>query len=82
MSGLNSQEHDRIVNLLKRFELPVTLGEEFDSGEIMRIARMDKKFENGRIRFVLLKKAGEAYVSKDVLVGHLINALDEIRKPV
>jgi 3-dehydroquinate synthase len=48
----------------------------------MRIARMDKKFEKGRIRFVLLKKAGEAYLSKDVLEGHLINALDEIRKPV
>jgi 3-dehydroquinate synthase len=81
MSGLNAQEHDRIVNLLKRFELPVTLGEEFSTEEVMRIARMDKKFEKGRIRFVLLKKAGEAYVSKDVLEGHLINALDEIRRP-
>ena len=50
--------------------------------EIMRIARMDKKFEKGRIRFVLLNKAGDAYVSKDVLEGHLINAIDEIRKPV
>jgi 3-dehydroquinate synthase len=82
MSGLNSQEHDRIVNLLKRFELPVLLGEEFSTDEVMRIARMDKKFEKGRIRFVLLRKAGDAYLSKDVLEGHLINALDELRKPV
>jgi 3-dehydroquinate synthetase len=70
------------VNLLKRFELPVLLGEEFSSDEVMRIARMDKKFEKGRIRFVLLRKAGDAYLSKDVLEGHLINALDELRKPV
>ncbi|MFM7605973.1 MAG: 3-dehydroquinate synthase [Prosthecobacter sp.] len=82
MSDLSSQEHDRIVNLLKRFELPVTLCEKFSTDQIMRIARMDKKFEKGRIRFVLLKKAGDAYVSKDVLEGHLIEALEEIRKPV
>jgi 3-dehydroquinate synthase len=80
MSGLNAQELDRIVNLLKRFELPTVLSEDFSTDELMRIARMDKKFEHGRIRFVLLRKLGEAFVSKDVLEGHLKNALDELRR--
>ncbi len=82
LSSLHAEEYSRIVHLLKSFELPVILGDEFSNEEIIRIARMDKKFEQGRIRFVLLKKAGDAYVSKDVFEGHLINALDEIRKPL
>lgn len=80
ISDLTSEDHDKIVALLKRFELPVRLTDDFDTEELMRIARMDKKFENGKIRFVLLRKPGDAYVCKDVIEGHLKQALDELRK--
>ena len=80
ISDLTSDDYERIVALLKLFELPTRLPDDMDTDELMRIARTDKKFENGKIRFVLLRKPGEAYVSKDVLEGHLKQALDELRK--
>lgn len=80
ISDLTAEDHDKIVTLLKRFDLPVRLTDDFDTDELMRIARMDKKFENGKIRFVLLRKPGDAYVCKDVIEGHLKQALDELRK--
>ncbi|MBE7496805.1 MAG: 3-dehydroquinate synthase [Verrucomicrobiaceae bacterium] len=80
ISSLTSEHYERITGLLRRCDLPVVLGPEFDTDEIMRIARMDKKYDKGSIRFVLLRKPGDAYVSKDVIEGHLKQALDELRK--
>ncbi len=80
MSGLNSKEHDRIVALLKRFDLPTVLSDDFDLEDILRITRMDKKFEHGGIRFVLLRKPGDAYVSKEITQGHLKQALENLRE--
>lgn len=80
LSDLTAEHYDHIIGLLKLCDLPTRLPDDLDIEEIMRIARMDKKFENGKIRFVLLRKPGEAYVSKDVLEGHLKQALEELRK--
>ena len=80
ISDLTADDYERIVALLKLCDLPARLPDDLDSEEIMRIARTDKKFENGKIRFVLLRKIGEAYVSKDVIEGHLKQALDELRR--
>jgi len=80
IAELTAEDYEHIVALLKLFDLPVRLPDDFDTETLMRIARMDKKFENGKIRFVLLRKIGDAYVSKDVLEGHLKQALDELRK--
>ncbi len=80
IADLTAEDYEHVVALLKLFDLPVRLPDDFDTETLMRIARMDKKFENGKIRFVLLRKIGDAYVSKDVLEGHLKQALDELRK--
>lgn len=80
IADLTAEDYERVVALLKLYDLPVRLPDDFDTEDIMRITRMDKKFENGKIRFVLLRKIGDGYVSKDVLEGHLKQALDELRK--
>ncbi|SKB04924.1 3-dehydroquinate synthase [Prosthecobacter debontii] len=82
VSGLSQAESQRVIALLQKFDLPVQLPEGFDTGELLRITRMDKKFETGKIRFVLLPHIGDAFVSKEVTEAHLIQALDELRKPV
>jgi 3-dehydroquinate synthetase len=43
---------------------------------------MDKKFEGGNIRFVLLKTIGNAFVSKDVTEANLRQAVAELRTAV
>jgi 3-dehydroquinate synthase len=80
IADLSAEDYEHVVALLKLFDLPIRLPDDFNTETLMRIARMDKKFENGKIRFVLLRKIGDAYVSKDVLEGHLKQALDELRK--
>ena len=80
LGGLSAESHARTMQLLKKFELPLVLGAEFEREELLRIARMDKKFEKGRIRFVLLRAAGDAYVSPDVTEADLAAALEELTR--
>jgi 3-dehydroquinate synthase len=80
ISDLTSDDYERVISLLKLFDLPTRLPDDLDTEEILRIARTDKKFESCNIRFVLIRKIGEAYVSKDIIEGHLKQALDELRK--
>ena len=42
----------------------------------------DKKFEAGRIRFVLLRRAGDAYLGDEVTQEDLGEAIEYLRSPV
>ncbi len=79
LSSLSAAEADRLVSLLRRFDLPVLLSPDFETDELLRIARMDKKFEHGKIRFVLLHTLGSAYVSQEVTEDHLREVIAAIR---
>ena len=78
-AGLPQADFERLLALLQKFALPTQLPEGFDTDELLRITRMDKKFETGKIRFVLLPKMGDAFVSSDITEADLIAALDEVR---
>jgi 3-dehydroquinate synthase len=80
ISDLTSTELDRVRSALLAFDLPLKLPENMDEEDVLRRVRMDKKFEQGQMRFILLKKLGEAYVSTDVIEGHLKQCLEELRK--
>ena len=65
----------RMIDVLTRAHLPVTrpdLG--FD--RYLELMGHDKKVEAGRIRFILLRAIGEAYVADDVPLSALRAALD------
>jgi 3-dehydroquinate synthase len=55
----------RTVRLLQRAGLPV-LGPRLGIERYLELMGHDKKVEGGKIRFVLLKKIGEAFVSSAV----------------
>jgi 3-dehydroquinate synthase len=74
-AGLPDEQRDAIVDLLRRFELPTTLPADFPRDEILAAIRFDKKFEAGQIRFVLTPGIGSAYLSSDV-------TMDDIREAV
>jgi 3-dehydroquinate synthase len=80
ISDLTSGELDRVRHLLTAFDLPLKIPANISDEEVLRRVRMDKKFEQGQMRFILLKKLGEAYVSSDVIEGHLKQALEELRR--
>ncbi len=65
----------RIAELLQRAGLPVTPPEEMDVARYLKLMMVDKKVQQGRIRLVLLKEIGKAFVSDDYEPGLLEETL-------
>ena len=74
-AGLVPDQRDAIVDLLRQFELPTTLPKSFPRKKIFDALKFDKKFEGGKIRFVVTPRIGAAHLANDV-------TLDDIRKAV
>jgi 3-dehydroquinate synthase len=74
-AGLLSRQRDAVVDLLQRFELPTCLPRKFPREKIFNALKFDKKFEGGKIRFVVTPKIGTAYLTTHV-------ALQDIREAV
>jgi 3-dehydroquinate synthase len=79
LSGLPPVARGKIVNLIKRFNMPTRLPDGMGVETILGHMKHDKKFSEGRIRFVLLHSLGDAYVSKDVTEENVVNAIKGLR---
>lgn len=79
IAGLPPAAAARISGLLKRFELPTRLPDKITEEAVLDHLRHDKKFNEGRIRFVLLRALGDAFVSHDVTEEHLAQAIRGLR---
>jgi 3-dehydroquinate synthase len=65
-AGLPPNQRDAIIDLLQRFDLPTRLPPKFPREKIFEALQYDKKFESGKIRFVVTSGIGSAYLSSDV----------------
>jgi 3-dehydroquinate synthase len=74
-AGLPRDQRDAIVDLLQQFDLPTHLPSDFPREKIFKALAHDKKFERGKIRFVVTSGIGSAHLSGDV-------TLDDIREAV
>ena len=79
-AGLSTSDGDRIIALLEQFSLPLTLSDDIKTETILEKLTRDKKFESGAIKFVLLDKLGSAFVSSDITVDDLVEAIESLRK--
>jgi len=77
-AGLPQGEARRITNLLTRFQLPTALPDDIPVEAILKALAADKKFEEGAIRFVLCRRLGDAFVSRDVTRSDIEGALRRI----
>jgi 3-dehydroquinate synthetase len=73
--GLDSASAERLVAVLKQFDLPVTLASDLSRHDILDAMSRDKKFEEGEVRFVLLKSLGDAFVSAEVPLSAIDDAI-------
>ena len=80
-STLPPEDALRIEQCLAAFKLPLTLPDDprFITDALIQVARSDKKYDQGRIRFVLLRSLGDAFVSHNLTETDLRNALDHLR---
>jgi 3-dehydroquinate synthase len=74
-AGLRPEQRDAIVGLLTQFGLPTRLPSKFPRRKVLDAVMVDKKFEDGKIRFVVTPRIGAAHVAHDV-------SLDDIREAV
>ena len=65
LGWIGSRDVDRIADILSRARLPVA-APDLGVGRYLELMEHDKKVEGGKIRFVLLKSIGEAFVTDDV----------------
>lgn len=78
-SGLSETESNRVFRALQQFRLPVTLPSEIATDAIIEAMWTDKKFERGGIRFVLLRRLGDAFVANDVTESDLRRVTESLR---
>ncbi len=77
-AGLPLGEKERIRAALAAHHLPTALPADFPREKIFTALARDKKFENGRIRFVVAHEIGRASVSREVTLEDLEAAVDEL----
>ncbi len=78
-AGLSLGFAERVMRALRHFVLPTTLGPDFSTEGILKRLALDKKFESGAIRFVLLRAPGDAFVSSDLSVEQIAGAIERLR---
>ena len=78
-SNLLDSENEIIIKALKKFNLPTQLDDSVSTHSLIDIMKSDKKFKNGKIRFVILNKLGEAELSEDVSEDDISLAIEALR---
>jgi len=77
-AGLRLEQRDTIVSLLERFGLPTRLPSKFPRKKILEAVKFDKKFDGGRIRVVLIPRIGAAYVTENVTLADIREAINQL----
>ncbi len=76
-SLLSTEEYYEIRDMFVPFNLPISV-EDIDKREVLELTRSDKKADSDKIKFVLLKKIGKAFIDETVTRQEMSDALDEI----
>jgi 3-dehydroquinate synthase len=77
-AGLPQDQRDAIVNLLRRFNLPTRLPLNFPRRKILEALLYDKKFEAGKVRFVVTPRIGSARLATDLTMHDIREALEAL----
>ena len=77
-AGLPADQHATIVDLLGRLRLPTRLPPKFPRKKILDAVKFDKKFEGGRVRFVVTPGIGAAYVADNVMFDDICEAVEAL----
>jgi 3-dehydroquinate synthase len=77
-TGLRKDEAEAVTNLLQRFDLPTRLPKDFPRQKIFDALPFDKKFEHGKIRFVVTPKLGTACLSSDIIMQDIEEAVAQL----
>jgi 3-dehydroquinate synthase len=75
---LPPDQRDAVVDLLQRFKLPTRLPPKFPREKILNALKFDKKFEGGKIRFVVTPRIGTAHLTSTVTLNDIREAIEAL----
>ena len=78
-ASLSAERAAQIIDLLKAFNLPQQLPEGMATEAVMTYLQRDKKFQDGQVRFVLVRGLGDAFVSSKVTIADMEAEIDALR---
>ena len=78
-AGLNDAEAERLCRLIDASGLPTRLGEKFRNDQLLAATQLDKKAFGGKLRFILLRKLGDAVISDAVTDADIVEVLSVSR---
>lgn len=70
-------DRDYILKTLQAFHLPVKT-EITSTQEVLETTKLDKKMESGKVKFILLKEIGSAFIDKTVSDEELLQVIEFI----
>lgn len=74
---VSKEDLDSTIRILKAFHLPVGVAG-LDAKEVVNATKNDKKMEAGKIRFILIKKIGNAFIDTEVTDKEMEEAIEFI----
>lgn len=74
---LSMDEYYEIRDMLVPFNLPISLTD-IDPQEILKLTKSDKKMDQGKIKFILLKKVGKAIIDTSVTDEEILAGIKEL----
>ena len=74
---MSERELERIRSLCMAFELPVCV-EGLHPQQVLDVTKKDKKMENGRIRFILMKGIGHSFIDREVTDQELLAGIQAV----
>jgi 3-dehydroquinate synthase len=74
-AGFPPRQRDAVFDVLQRFDLPTCLPKNFPRNKIISAVKFDKKFQSGKIRFVVTPHIGAAYLATDVTLNDILEVV-------
>lgn len=79
MGNLTETELDTLKEIIHNFHLPIVLKDfSYSAEEILAATKLDKKMESGKVKFILLKALGEAYITKELTDKDILSGITYI----
>lgn len=77
LGDISGEEYECIKETLVHFGLPVSVCH-LSAEEILSVTKSDKKMSAGKIRFVLLKSIGSAYIHADISDAQILDGISSV----
>ena len=74
---ISMEEYYEIRDMFVPFNLPISV-EDVDIDDVIKLTKSDKKSDGNKIKFILLKKIGKAFIDTSVTEEEMRAALEEI----